>query len=90
MDKDKDKAHFLFVDGDKYTWDHDLITGAQLRALAAIPEGVEIFLAVPGKPDQPIADTTSVNLKEHHGPARFSTQSPGSQAGGVHAAPVRI
>jgi len=77
-----DKKGFeLFVDGDKYTWKEDTITGAQLRTLAAIPEGVEIFLQVPGKPDQPIADTTAVNLKEHHGPARFSTQSPGSQAG---------
>ena len=78
MDK---KDYQLFIDGDKYTWQQDTITGAQLRVLAAIPEGVEIFLQVPGKPDQKIADDQSVNLKEHHGPARFSTQSPGSQAG---------
>jgi hypothetical protein len=78
MDK---KGFELFIDGDKYTWDQDSITGAQLRVLGAIPEGVEIFLQVPGKPDQQILDNKSVNLKEHHGPARFSTQSPGSQAG---------
>ena len=78
MDK---KSYQLFIDGDKYTWEQDTITGAQLRTLGAIPEGVEIFLQVPGKPDQPIADNQSVNLKEHHGPARFSTQAPGSQAG---------
>ena len=78
MDK---KGHQLFIDGDKYTWEQDTITGAQLRTLGSIPEGVEIFLQVPGKPDQLIEDDASVNLKEHHGPARFSTQSPGSQAG---------
>ena len=85
-----DKMHFeLFVDGDKYQWEHDVITGVQLRVLAAVPEGVEIFLQIPGKPDKPITDTTTVNLKEHHGPARFSTQSPGSQAGCRDASPVR-
>jgi len=78
MDK---KGFELFIDGDKYTWPQDTINGAELRTLGPIPEGVEIFLQVPGKPDQPISDTTRVNLKEHHGPARFSTQSPGSQAG---------
>lgn len=75
------KGYELFIDDDKYQWEHDEITGTQLRALGAIPEGVEIFLKVPGKPDQEIADATAVNLKEHHGPAKFSTQAAGSQAG---------
>ena len=77
----QDKGYLLFVDNDRYTWDPDTITGSQLRTLASIPEGVEIFLKVPGRPDQPIADATTINLKEHHGPAKFSTQSRGSQAG---------
>lgn len=78
MSKEK---FLLFVDGDKYEWDKPTITGAELRMLAAIPQNAEIYLKVPGKPDQPVSDTTTVNLAEHHGPARFSTQSPGSQAG---------
>ena len=78
MDK---KGFLLFIDGDRYTWEQDTITGAQLHVLGGIPEGVDIFLQVPGKPDQPFRNDTSVNLKEHHGPARFSTQAPGSQAG---------
>jgi Multiubiquitin len=86
-----DKKEFdLFIDGDKYHWEHSMITGAQLRVLGAIPEGVDIFLQVPGKPDKPITDTTSVNLEEHHGPARFSTQSPGSQAGNPNASSLRV
>jgi hypothetical protein len=87
MDK---KGFELFIDGEKYHWDHDTITGAQLRLLGAIPEAVEIFLQVPGKPDKPISDTTSINLKDHHGPARFSTQSPGSQAGEFDASSFRV
>lgn len=75
------KGYELFIDDDKYQWEQDELTGAQLRTLGAIPEGVEVFLKVPGKPDQEIANTTVVNLKDHHGPAKFSTQAAGSQAG---------
>ena len=71
----------LFVDGDKYEWDKPAITGAELRMLAAIPQNAQIYLKVPGKPDELVSDTTSIDLAKHHGPARFSTQSPGSQAG---------
>ena len=71
----------LFVDGDKYEWEKATITGAELRVLAGIPQSAQIFLKVPSKPDQPIGDQDSIELVERHGPARFSTQSPGSQAG---------
>ncbi len=71
----------LFVDGDKYDWDKSTITGTELRALAGIPEGAQIFQHVPGKPDIEIKDDTVVDLEKHHGPVKFSTQSPGSQAG---------
>ena len=76
------KEEFLvFVDGDKYEWPKSSITGAELRVLAAIPQNAQIYLKVPGQPDEPIADNTTVDLAKHHGPAKFSTQSPGSQAG---------
>lgn len=78
MNKEK---FFVFVDGDKYDWDKKTITGAELRMLAAIPQNAEIYLKVPGKPDDPVNDNTTIDLERHHGPARFSTQSPGSQAG---------
>lgn len=37
----------LFVDNDRYEWESDTITGAQLRVLASLPEDVEIFHKVP-------------------------------------------
>lgn len=81
MTQDKKEHYLLFVDGDKYEWERSAINGAELRILAAIPQNAQIYLRVPGKPDDPINDDTTIDLAKHHGPARFSTQSPGSQAG---------
>jgi hypothetical protein len=78
MDK---KVYEIFIDNEKYEWHEDVITGLQVRELGHIPEGVQIYLEVPGKPDEEIKNETKVNLNDHHGPARFSTQSSGSQAG---------
>lgn len=77
----KPEKYKLFVDGDKYEWDENTITGVQLRELAGIPDNVQIFQAVPGQPDIEISDETVIDLKAHHGPVKLSTQSPGSQAG---------
>jgi hypothetical protein len=79
----------LFVDSEKYEWEKPTITGSDLRSLAGIPGGVDIFLEVPGKPDEPIANGSVVDLQHHHGPAKFSTQATGSQAGELNAVVVR-
>lgn len=81
MPSDKKDSYLVFVDNDKYSWNKETISGTELRGLAAIPQNALIFLKVPGKPDEPVSDGTSIDLAKHHGPARFSTQSPGSQAG---------
>lgn len=75
------KKYQLFVDGDKYEWEKSTISGAELRVLAGIPDNAEIFLKVPGSRDADVFNDTIVDLEKHHGPAKFSTQSPGSQAG---------
>ena len=76
------KEKFLvFVDGDKYEWEKSTVSGAELRMLAAIPENAQIYLKVPGRTDEPVNNDSTVDLAKHHGAAKFSTQSPGSQAG---------
>jgi len=75
------KKYDIFVDNEKYPWEESSINGAQIRVLAGVPEGAQIFLEVPGKPDLEIKNDTTVDLEAHHGHARFSTQSTGSQAG---------
>ena len=75
------KTIHLFVDNVKYEWNKSTITGAELRVLAGIPDGAQIFEHVPGKPDIPVGNDTVVDLEKPHRPVKFSTQSPGSQAG---------
>jgi hypothetical protein len=53
----------LTINGKKYEWNQQYITGAEIRRLGNIPHDDEIFLAVK-KPweDEPILDDKQVNL----------------------------
>jgi hypothetical protein len=71
----------LFIDNERFDWHKDTITGAELRELGSLPSDVEIYWKAPGNPDYPVENDTTVNLREHPGPERFSAQPVGSQAG---------
>lgn len=71
----------LFIDNDPYDWEKDTITGVELRTLGSLPDDVQIFRKIPGHPDSEVKNDAVVDLTEHPGPDRFSTQSVGSQAG---------
>ena len=71
----------LFVDNDRYDWDEETINGKQLRVLASLPDDVQIFHKIPGKPDEEVKDNTTVDLTKVHGPDHFWTRPAGSQAG---------
>ena len=77
---DKHKPE-LFIDNQPYDWRKQHITGSELRTLGALPEDVQIFHKVPGKPDQPVMNDTVIDLAKIPGPDHFSTQPVGSQAG---------
>ena len=81
MSNDKSNRPELFIDNERYDWNSDTISGAQIRELGSLPDDVEIYLKVPGHRDQPVQNDMVIDLKHHTGPARFSTQNPGSQAG---------
>jgi hypothetical protein len=53
----------LTINGKKYNWNQEYITGAEIRKIGNIPAGDEIFLAIK-KPweDEPISDDKQVNL----------------------------
>lgn len=53
----------LTINGKKYEWDQEYITGIEIRKLGNIPEQENIFLAIK-KPweDEPIPDDKQVNL----------------------------
>lgn len=71
----------LFVDNQPYDWDQPKINGAQIRELASLPDDVNIFHKVPGRPDEEVKNDTEVDLNQQPGPDRFWTQPVGSQAG---------
>jgi len=70
----------LFVDNEPYQWASDTISASDLRQLAGVPQGVNIFQKIPGKPDKEVLLGAIIDLS-HPGPERFSTQAVGSQAG---------
>ncbi len=71
----------LIVDDVPYQWQKPRISGAEIRNLAALPEGTQLFMKVPGKPDKEITDGTVIDLTERRGPEHFRSQAVGSQAG---------
>jgi len=80
-DHGHDNQPELIVDDVPYQWQKPTISGAEIRRLAALPEGTQLFMKVPGKPDREIADGTIIELDARRGPEHFRSQSAGSQAG---------
>ena len=70
------------VENDVYDWDSQFITGAQVRALGpGIPESMDLFLKVPGKPGRLIKNDDTVDLDEQPGVEKFYAQESSSEAG---------
>tara|TARA_R110000823_G_scaffold101329_10_gene217766 strand:+ start:1557 stop:1805 length:249 start_codon:yes stop_codon:yes gene_type:complete len=81
MGNDKSNRPELFIDNERFDWEKETITGAEIRELASLPDDVEIYWKAPGNPDFPVENDTVIDLTEHPGPDHFSTQPVGSQAG---------
>jgi hypothetical protein len=77
-DKVPPEKYFYFVDGTKYDWGQETITGAEIRA--RLPEAIRtygLFLEGQGKePDKKIENDTVVSLGKDKGPRRFYTVPP--------------
>lgn len=57
------EKHTIFINDHRYQVEQDALTGAQLKALDAIPAGNSLFLEVPGPdPDRKIDDAETVEL----------------------------
>lgn len=70
------------VENDVYDWDSQFITGAQVRALGpGIPESMDLFLKVPGKPGRLLKNEDTVDLDEQSGIEKFYAQESSSEAG---------
>ena len=61
-DKHPKEYHF-FVDAQKYEVDQASLTGADIKRIAGVNPGYQLFEETEGnEPDQPIADSTGVDL----------------------------
>ena len=70
----------LMVDNEPYEWPSDSITGAQIRTLASVPDGVQVWKKNHGSPDSLVELATVIDLSAP-GIERFSLQEANSGAG---------
>ena len=76
---EKNPPPAFFVDNVPYPWPQSTISGEDIRKIAGIPANVDLFLKVPGHPEQLIENNTIVPLGEPK--PHFSTQAAGSKGG---------
>ncbi len=58
------KHYEFFVDGKKYTTEHESLTGTDIKKLADVPPTYQLFLEEEGEtPDKPISDTQGIDMK---------------------------
>lgn len=73
--------YLLYIDGDKYEWGAERITGKDVRLLVAVPEDADMYMKIINNPDKLVEDSTEIDLRGPYGAVRFSTQARGSLAG---------
>lgn len=80
--KEENKQHEwkLIVDNELYVWHEEMITGRQIRTLASVPDGVQVWKKNQGSPDTLVDLGTAINLTQH-GTERFCLQEASSGAG---------
>jgi hypothetical protein len=72
------------IENTVYDWDSQFITGAQVRSVGAgIPDNMDLYLKVAGKPGRLIGKDESVDL-DMHGIEKFYSQESSSTAGCIY------
>lgn len=75
------EKHKFKIENTVYEWDSRFITGEEVRHVGpGIPDNMELYLKVPGKPGRLIERNESVDL-EPSGIEKFYTQEGSSTAG---------
>lgn len=60
----KPKENHFFVDAKKYETDKAALTGAEIKAIAAVPAAYQLFLEEQGDdPDRAISDGESIEIR---------------------------
>lgn len=61
-----DRVYFFTVDGERYDWPVEIITGATIRKLAGFPEDMALYFERTDRPDREVGANDAVNL-DHEG-----------------------
>jgi Multiubiquitin len=77
---ESDRIFAFVLDGRKFDWPAELITGHQLKKLAGVPATYTVWQAMLGAEDRKLADQDSVSLTAK-GTERFFTDNPGTVEG---------
>ena len=77
----KEKYKFK-IENETHPWDSQFITGKEVRSVGAgIPDSMDLFLKVKGKPGRLIQNDERVDLDEDQGIEKFYSQESRSDAG---------
>lgn len=71
-----DRLYFLVIDGRRYPWGKNTITGLELRELARIDEDLFLFFDPKGGKDDLVEDDEAVSLEGKDVERFFSTDAP--------------
>jgi hypothetical protein len=75
--KEHPKKYHFYVDAKRYETEKSSLTGAEIKAIAAVTPTYQLFLEEEGdKPDKPISDAETVVLKEGEDTRHFYAVPP--------------
>lgn len=64
MNEHKPASYHFFVDNKKFDTDHAFLTAMEIKAIAGVPAGYQLFLEEHGNaPDRALSDSESVDLQ---------------------------
>ena len=70
------------VENDSYEWGDPTITGAEVRGVGpGIPEGMDLYVKLPGKPARLVTDPNETFDLSEPGIEKFFAQNASSEAG---------
>lgn len=76
-DARKEKEYVYYVDANRFTTESRSLTGAQIKAQASVTPNYQLFLEEEGdRPDKPISDGESVEMKEGEDTRHFYAVPP--------------
>lgn len=70
------------IENETHEWPNQFITGSEVRAIPpGIPQNMDLFLKIKGKPGRLVRDEEQIDLSDHNGIEKFYSQESTSTPG---------